>query len=146
MEVEIKIDPTCKTPKIIIAAENITDEVKALAEKLSAEGLRSISGFKDNTARLLEPEEIVRIYSCGGKIVAVTDSGEFFLRRRLYELEELLEGKKFVRISNSELVNLKRVKEFDLSAAGTICVFLSNSDVTYVSRRYVVKIKKILGI
>ena len=87
MEVEIKIDPTCKTPKIIIAAENITDEVKALAEKLSAEGLRSISGFKDNTARLLEPEEIVRIYSCGGKIVAVTDSGEFFLRRRLYELE-----------------------------------------------------------
>ena len=53
MEVEIKIDPTCKTPKIIIAAENITDEVKALAEKLSAEGLRSISGFKDNTARLL---------------------------------------------------------------------------------------------
>ncbi len=68
MEVEIKIDPTCKTPKIIIAAENITDEVKALAEKLSAEGLRSISGFKDNTARLLEPEEIVRIYSCGGKI------------------------------------------------------------------------------
>ncbi len=68
MEVEIKIDPTCKTPKIIIAAENITDEVKALAEKLSAEGLRSISGFKDNTARLLEPEEIVRIYSCGRRI------------------------------------------------------------------------------
>ncbi len=146
MEVEIKIDPTCKIPRIVIAADRITDDVKALAEKLSAEDPQSLSGFKDNTVKILEPEEIIRIYSCGGKIVAVTDSGEFQLRKRLYELEEILEGKKFVRISNSELVNLKRVKEFDLSAAGTICVSMSNSDVTYVSRRYVAKIKKILGI
>lgn len=146
MEVEIKIDPTCKTPKIIIAADSITEEVKALAEKLSAESPQSVSDFKDNAVKILEPEEIVRIYSAGGKIIAVTDDGEFFLRRRLYELEELFERKKFVRISNSELVNLKRVKEFDLSAAGTICVSMSNSEVTYVSRRYVAKIKKILGI
>ena len=51
----------------------------------------------------------------------------------------------FVRISNSEIINLKKVKSFDLSFAGTICVTLSNGQTTYVSRRYVSKIKQVLG-
>jgi len=38
------------------------------------------------------------------------------------------------------------VKQFDLSLAGTICVMLVDGTVTYVSRRYVSKIKNILGI
>ena len=37
-------------------------------------------------------------------------------------------------------------EDFDLSFAGTICVSLSNGTVTYVSRRYVAKIKQLLGI
>lgn len=55
-------------------------------------------------------------------------------------------GKHFARISNSDIVNLKKVKEFNLSIVGTICVKLSNGTVTYVSRRFVSKIKQILGI
>ena len=47
--------------------------------------------------------------------------------------------------TNSEIINLNRVNNFDLSFTGTICVKLSNGTVTYVSRRYVSKIKKILG-
>lgn len=146
MEVEIKIDGNCKVPKIVIYTDSVTEDIKTLAEKLSSEDRQVITAFKDSTVKILEPDEIIRIYAFDGKVAAVTERGEFFLRRRLYELEELLESKKFVRISNSEIINLKRVKEFDLSAAGTICVSLTNSEVTYVSRRYVSKIKKILGI
>lgn len=51
-----------------------------------------------------------------------------------------------IRISNSEIVNLKKVKNLDLSFVGTICMELSNGDVSYVSRRYVSKIKRLLGL
>lgn len=68
------------------------------------------------------------------------------MRLRLYELEERLNPHQFVRISNSEIINLKRVNNFDLSFTGTIRVKLSNETVTYVSRRYISKLKKILGI
>ena len=68
------------------------------------------------------------------------------IRLRLYEVEQRLERVSFVRISNSDIINLKKVKRFDLSFAGTICVTLLNGTVTYVSRRFVTKIKKILGI
>ena len=49
-------------------------------------------------------------------------------------------------ISNGEIINIKKVKGFDLSFTGTICVSLSNGTVTYVSRRYVSKIRHLLGI
>lgn len=52
----------------------------------------------------------------------------------------------FVRISNSEIVNLRRVNNFDLSYAGTIRVSLNNGDTAFVSRRYIPKIKKVLGL
>ena len=89
---------------------------------------------------------MIRIYLNSGKVVAVTDKGEYILRLRLYEIENRLPSNQFIRISNSEIINLKKVNNFDLSFTGTICVKLSNGIITYVSRRYVPKLKKILGI
>ncbi len=89
---------------------------------------------------------MIRIYLNSGKVFAVTDKGEYILRLRLYEIENLLLTDQFIRISNSEIINLKKVNNFDLSFTGTICVKLSNVVTTYVSRRYIPKLKKILGI
>lgn len=89
---------------------------------------------------------MIRIYLNSGKVVAVTDKGEYILRLRLYEIENLLLTDQFIRISNSEIINLKKVNNFDLSFTGTIYVKLSNGVTTYVSRRYAPKLKKILGI
>ena len=146
MEVEIKINPEYKIPKVIVMTDKITEEINALVARLSEEAPQLISGFRDNVLKILEHEEIIRIYSSDGKIIAVTDDGEYFLRQRLYEMEERLDSSRFVRISNSEIINLKKVKSFDMSFVGTICVSMSDSAVTYVSRRYVSKIKKILGV
>ena len=94
---------------------------------------------------VLEPDDLFRIYAANGKVFAVTDKGEYLLRLRLYEAAERLNPSLFVRISNSEIIHIKKVKNFDLSFSGTIYVELTNGTTTYVSRRYVSKIKKILG-
>ena len=114
--------------------------------RLSDEIPQVISGTGGGKLEVLEPEELIRIYAASGKVFAVTGKGEYTLRLRLYELEERLSPHQFVRISNSEIIHLKKAVNFDLSFAGTIYVKLSNGTVTYVSRRYVSKIKKILGI
>ena len=97
-------------------------------------------------AEILSPEDIIRFYAAGGKTFASVSKKEYILRQRLYELEEQLTKHSFVRISNSEIINLKKVRNFDLSLSGTICVTLSDGTATYVSRRYVSKIKKVLGL
>lgn len=146
MQVEIKIDSTCEEPKIVILTDKMTDEISALIKRISEETPQVISGFRNDTLEILEQSKILRIYASAGKIFATTTSGEYILRLRLYELEERLDKNQFVRISNSEIINLKEVRSFDLSFTGTICVSLSDDTVTYVSRRYVKKIKQLLGI
>ena len=146
MQVELKIDSACVEPKVIIATASVTEEVNWILKRLSEEIPQVISGTKDEKIEVLDEAEIIRVYAQGGRVFAVTDKGEYVLRLRLYEAEGRLDSRRFVRISNSEIINLKKVSCFDLSFTGTICVKLSNHTMSYVSRRYVSKIKKMLGI
>ena len=146
MKIEIKIDEDCTETKIIVVTSKVTEEVNEIVKRLSSEQPQMIAGFKDEQATMLEPNQIYRVYASDGKVYAEAENGTHLLRLRLYEAEQRLAKCSFVRISNGEIINLKKVKGFDLSLVGTICVSLSNETVTYVSRRYVAKIKQLLGL
>ncbi len=146
MKIEVKLDENCLETKIIVITQRMTEEITTLMQRLTEETPQGIVGFDGDVVRLLESSEIVRIYAAGGKVFAVIGNKEYVLHMRLYEAEERLNGKGFIRISNSEMINIKKAKKFDLSTVGTICVSLSNGDISFVSRRYVTKIKKTLGI
>ena len=146
LKIEVKLDENCLETKIIILTQKMTDEITALMQRMSDYTPQGIVGFDGDDVRFLEMSDIVRIYAAIGKVFAVIGNKEYILRLRLYEAEERLNGKGFVRISNSEIINIKKAKKFDLSTAGTICVSLSNGNISFVSRRYVTKIKKTLGI
>lgn len=145
MQVELKIDSSCTEPKIIIVAASMTEEVSSLVQKLSGNNPKVISGSRNGKIEVLAQNDLLRIYAGNGKVFAATENVEYQLRLRLYEAEERLDPSQFVRISNSEIINLKKVNYFDLGFTGTIYVELANGATTYVSRRYVSKIKKILG-
>lgn len=146
MQIEIKIENSYTEPKIIILTDKMTDEINLIVKKMSEVAPQIISGFQGDTLKILEQSDIICIHAGSGKVYARTNQGEFTLRLRLYELENRLDKNTFVRISNSEFINLMKVKSFDLSFTGTICVKLLDDTVTYVSRRYVSKIKQVLGI
>lgn len=146
MQIEIKIDEGCTEPKIIVVTNKVTDEISKIVKKLEGEQAQMIAGFQGEKVIVLEPSSIYRVYASDSKVYAETQLGTYALRLRLYEAQQRLENCFFVRISNGEIINLKKVKGFDLSFTGTICVSLSNGTVTYVSRRYVSKIKQLLGI
>ena len=145
MQVEIRIDSTVREPKVIVLTDRMTDEVNEIVRKISETEPTMLAGFREDTVTVLDPEEIYRIYAANGKVFAVTGKAEYTLRMRLYEVEERFRRSSFVRISNSEIINLKTVRSFDLSLAGTIRVALKNGETAYVSRRYVGKIKEALG-
>ena len=145
MQIEIKINDSYTEPKVVILTAAMTEEVNSIMQKLSDNNSRHIIGIKDGKITIIDPADLFNIYASNGKVSAVTDNGEYILRIRLYEAEEKLNPEQFVRISNSEIINLKKAKSLDLNFAGTIYVELMNGTTTYVSRRYVKKIKKILG-
>lgn len=146
MRIEVKMDSAYPEPLVLVLTAQLTDEVAALIARLKANGPRTLAGFRNDMVEVLAPDEVLRIYAAAGRVYALTPRGEFTLRQRIYELEAQLDQHSFVRISNSELVNLKNVRSLDLSLAGTICVHLADGSTTYASRRYVARIKRALGL
>lgn len=149
MKVEFQQDEALAEPKILVCApafnEEVQETIQRLTEAVNAKPSFLIGG-KEGKVEILDPDAIFRIYAAAGKVLAQTLTGEYTLRSRLYEVEEKLDARKFVRISNSEIVNFTKVAHFDLSLTGTILVKLKNGTTTYVSRRYVSRIKGLLGL
>jgi DNA-binding LytR/AlgR family response regulator len=145
MQVEVKIDTSCTETKITIVANKMTDEISELVRKISENAPSVLVGFRDDDVSILDCEKVIRFYSGNQKVYAVSEDGEYTVRLRLYELEQRLDPAEFVRISNSEIINIKEIKGFDLSISGTVCVKFRNDSVSFVSRRYVSKIKQVFG-
>ena len=146
MKVEVNIDKNCEEPKIVIYANSIEDHIISLIENLQNKESEQLNGFKDDEMYLLNQNNIETIYTEDGKIFARDNNNKYLIKKRLYELEEILNPDKFVRISHSEIVNMKKVKKINLKFSGTIVLYFNNDSKTYVSRRYLKKIKEYLGI
>jgi DNA-binding LytR/AlgR family response regulator len=144
MEVEIKIEPEFKHPKIVVYTDEVTKEISDMVKFLSGKDYSMIAGYKGNEIILMKQDDIVRIYTCGQKVLARLENETVQLKYRLYELENRLSDNFFARISNSEIVNFNKVKSLDLSITGTITLKLKNGEKSFVSRRYVEKIKSFL--
>lgn len=108
MQVEIKIDSSCIDPKVIILTDSMTEDVSNIVKKLSENASQIISGYKDEKIEILEQTDLISVYANSGKVYAVTNKGEYILRLRLYEIENRLPSNQFIRISNSEIINLKK--------------------------------------
>lgn len=146
MKVELKIDKNYKTPLCVIYTDQITEEIKSYITKLSCTTQNTVTGKSGDNVSIINHNDIINIYASNGKVFAVTDRGEFMVTQRLYELENSLDYNKFVRISKSEIINLEKVSRFNLKISGTVYVLFKNGKSTYVSRRYVSKIKERLGV
>ena len=146
MKVNVQIDVNQKEIEVIIKTPEMNETVNDILGKLSDDKPKILVGFLDDKARILDENSIIRIYTTNKKVFAVTTTNDYLIKIPLYEVLERLNQNQFVRISNTEIVNLKEVIEFDLSFMGTICIKLTNGDTSYVSRRYVSQIKQTLGI
>lgn len=140
----MKLDPARAGVRVEIYAPTMTPEVEALLERL--EGPEFLLGFREGEAVPLTAAEILRFYGEGKAVLAQTERGTYTARQRLYELEQKFSAHRFARISHSEIVNLKKVTALDLTLTGTIRVTLSDGTVCWASRRYVRRIKEVLGL
>ena len=143
MGVKVELDPSLTEIEVTVRGPGASAELTALLARLDPPRL---TVFRGTEAVLLDPAEILRFYGEDKEVRAQTAEEVYTVRLRLYELEERLDRRVFVRVSHSEIINWKRVRALDLGLAGTIRVTLDGGLAVYVSRRYVKKIKEVLGL
>ena len=146
MEIEVKLDPKRTDIRVEIHASAMTPEVEVLLERLSQADPETLLGFREGMAAPLTAADILRFYGEDKGVQAQTERGVYAVRQRLYELEQRFAAQRFARISHSEIVNLRKVAALDLTITGTIRITLSDGTVCWASRRYVRKIKEVLGL
>lgn len=146
MKVEIRVDESLDENQVIILTPELNKESLALKERIENENPMVLTGFYEDKLEFINPDDIVRIYANEKKVFAVTMDKLYLLRLPLYKVYERLDKNKFIRISNSEIINLRKSKNFDLAYIGTISIEMENGDICYVSRRTLKKVKEILGI
>ena len=149
MQTQIKIE-LCEKPFCVIHAAEETEGIKAVVQKISmldeSGASAAVSGWDGDYCIQVKQSELLRIYSLDKKVYLECESEEepLVLKMRLYEFEELAERcgwTDFIRISNTDIVNLSKVKKFDMSLSGVIKVNYGEGKVAIVSRRYMNKIK-----
>ncbi|MBQ8896246.1 MAG: LytTR family transcriptional regulator [Clostridia bacterium] len=79
------------------------------------------------------------------RVYAITKSGKWQLKCRLYNLEESL-PQSFVKINQSCIANIKMIHRFDTSLSGALAVRFKNGYCDYVSRRNLKTVKERLGL
>jgi len=149
LKVGINIDRSVEEIEVLITAHEQSRTVNALYEHIvefDKKSLETLTAYKDDIVKIVNVTDVFRIYTGNQKVYIQTHQGEYAIRYRLYELEAALDKKQFLRISNSEIVNVKKIRDIDLSIIGRICIRFEDNTQTYVSRRYIPKIKKSLGI
>ena len=65
-------------------------------------------------------------------------------KQKLYELEELLREKHFLRVSKSLIINLMKVKAIRPALNGRYTAILNNNEEVIISRKYVTALKNTL--
>ena len=140
MEVEIRIDSNLEDDKIILITKNKDEKINNIINLINN---TEVVGYKENEKYILNLNDIESFYTEDNKILARTKKEIYSIKKRIYELEEKLKNTRFVRISNSEIVNVNEISKLEYRR-GTICLYFKSGNITYVSRRYIKKVKEFI--
>jgi len=139
----------CQTPFCVVHVQELTPGVQRVVDTITAmdENGRTLSfkGWDGDFCTMIAPDDVYRIFTQDKKVFIETAADTFQLKIRLYEAEKMLEQNglnKFIRISNTDMVNFQNADHLDFSLSGVIKVILKNDTALVVSRRYMGTIKE----
>lgn len=144
-EIEVKIH--CS--EIDDEVNRLHREISALYEEEKEQLPEMIPGYRDNTISLINPDSISLIYTHNKKVYIETADSEYEIKYRLYEFEKMTEGiqhNRFIRVSNTHIVNFNHVKNLDIKLNGTVIINLQDGQITNISRRYTDGVMRKLGV
>lgn len=146
MRLEINVNKDEHDERIVIYATEITEELQKLINEIETSIQDTkLYGRKDDEIYPLHMERMIRFYTENKQVFAEDEQNYYRIDKRLYQLENMLPNQ-FIRISQSEIINIHYIKKLKQELSGFIKISLINGVSIYSSRRYVKIIKEALGL
>ncbi|MBQ5630495.1 MAG: LytTR family transcriptional regulator [Ruminococcus sp.] len=131
-------------PEILeIRCHEISDEVREIVAFVkSRQG--QLTGTADDRMYEIAVSDIFYIESVDNKTFIYCKNREYETKQKLYELEEMLRDKHFLRVSKSVLLNLMKVSSIKPALNSRFTAVLFSGEQVIISRKYVPELKKAL--
>lgn len=143
MEIKLKKIPGEEKEMVEIRCHEVNDEVKEIVTFVrSRQG--QLSGSIDGRQYEIAVRDILYVESVDNRTFLYTAEQSYETRQRVYELEEALKKKRFLRISRAALVNLMKIKSIRPALNGRFLAVLTNGEEIVISRKYVPDLKRTL--
>ena len=143
MKLETRKIPENEPETVEIRYHWITDEIQEIVSFVkSRQG--QLSATRDGQRFEVPVMDLFYAESVDERVFLYTASDSYEIRMKLYELEDLLKSKSFLRISKSMIVNLMKISSVRPALNGRFSAALKNGEEIIISRKYVPELKRIL--
>ena len=103
-----------------------------------------LTGTADDRQYEIAVSDVFFIESVDNKTFIYTKNKVYETRQKLYELEEILKEKRFLRVSKSTLLNLMKVSAIKPALNSRFTAELFSGEQVIITRKYVPELKKAL--
>ena len=126
-----------------IRCHEITEEIKEIVSFVKTRQGR-LTGLQEDRQFEVPVSEVCYMEAVDNKVFLYTVKQVYETRQKLYELEELLKEKYFLRVSKSLLLNLMKVCAIKPALNGRFTAVLQSGEEIIISRKYVPELKAAL--
>lgn len=144
MDIQI-IEHIKETVSVVIQCKKIDEEVNRLKTHIELFD-QKLHAKKDNKYYFINSAEVLYFESVDNRTFLYTSKDVMEIKQKLYELEEFLSDRDFIRISKSLIVNVNKIKSLKPEINRTVLVTMCNGECLHISRKYVRAVKKLLSI
>ena len=145
MKIEIDIDGQYKDLGVKITSPGMTPEVEKIVSLMRMVDMQ-IAVRKGEETILLDAGRILYVEAVERNTFVYTTEEVYESDFKLYEFEQQLSERDFIRVSKQGLLNLKQVKSLRADVNRKIRVTLRNGEQIIVSRMYADELRKRLGV
>lgn len=128
---------------VLIRCTAVTEEVREI-ETFVKSRQGCLTGVAEQKRYEIAVTDVCYVESVDGKTFLYTKDRVYETACRIYELEELLRPKHFLRISKPMLVNLMKIQSIQPAFNGRFLAVLNSGEKIIISRNYVKALKAAL--
>ena len=145
MKINLDIDGKYDDTEVIIRAPYLNNDIERMVAMMRMIDMQ-IAVRKEGETILLETDKILYVEAVDRKTFVYTSCDTYESELKLYELEQELVQRDFLRISKQSIVNLRKIKSLKTDVNRKIRITLANGEQIVVSRMYSDDLRRKLGL
>ncbi len=143
---EIQIVEKTDTPlQVIIRCQKADSRIQRLRAHIALFDSR-LQAKDGEVTCFVDACEVLYFESVDNRTFLYTADAVMEIRQRLYELELLLSEREFLRISKSQIVNVRKISSLRPELNRTILATMCNGEKLSISRKYAPALRRLLQI